>query len=93
MALRVRQKSPLRLALVHGWLLSGGEALNLHFANVHFVFRSGVFPFWGFELEGSLVATSLEGFSVTSHKNLKRVPRAPFQGIKLARGAPPGTKN
>ena len=37
------------------------------------------------------MATSLEGFSVTSHE--KRVPGPPFEGIKRVRGAPPGTKN
>ena len=45
----------------------------------------------GFELEWSLVATSLEGFSVTGHA--KGIPEAPFQGIKRVLGAPPGTKN
>ena len=39
-----------------------------------FVFRSRGFPIGGFELEWSLVATSLGGFSVTSHE--KRVPGA-----------------
>ena len=37
------------------------------------------------------MATSLEGFSGTSHE--KKVPKAPFKGIKRVRGAPPGTKN
>ena len=54
-----------------------------------FVFRSG-FPFRRFELEWSLVATSLEGFSVASHK--ERVPRAPFTGTKRVRGAAPSAK-
>ena len=40
------------------------------------VFRFGGFPFGGFELEWSLVATSLENFSVTGHG--KRAPGAPF---------------
>ena len=44
------------------------EASNVHFAKVHFVFRSGGLPFREFEVEWSLVATSLEGFSVTSHE-------------------------
>ena len=65
-------------------------AFNVHVANVHFCFRFGGFPFRGFELECSLVATSLEGFSVTSHE--KRVPGAIFKGIKRVGGAPPGTK-
>ena len=56
-----------------------------------FVFRSGGFPCRGFELEWSLVATSLEGFSVTSHE--KRVPGAPFKGIKREKRGTPGTKN
>ena len=39
------------------------EALNVHFANVHFYFVGrGGSSFGGFELEWSLVATSLEGF-------------------------------
>ena len=41
-----------------------------------FVFRSGGFPFRGFELEWSLVATSLEGFSATSHE--KKGTKGPF---------------
>ena len=52
-----------------------------------FVFRSGEFPFPGFKLEWSLVATSMEGVSVTSHEG--RVPGAPFKEIKRVRGAPP----
>ena len=55
-----------------------------------FVFSSGGFPFRRFELEWSLVATSLEGFSVISHE--KRVPGTPLKGIKRVRGATPGTK-
>ena len=56
-----------------------------------FVFRSGGFPFRGFELEWSLVATSLEGFSVTS--NEKGYQWGPFKALKRVRGAPPGTEN
>ena len=58
------------------------EHLNILFANIHFSFSSEWFPFGGFELEWSLVAASLEGFSVTSHQ--KRVRGAPFsfKGIK-----------
>ena len=44
------------------------ETLNVHFANVHFSFRSGGFPPQRFELEWSLLVTSLEGFAVTSHR-------------------------
>ena len=36
------------------------------------------------------MAASLEGFSVTSSE--KRVPRAPFKGIRRVQGASPGTK-
>ena len=43
------------------------------------VFRSGWFPFGGFELEWSLVATSLEGLSV------KRVPGALLKEYHCAR--------
>ena len=53
---------------------------------------SGVIPFGGFELEWSfLVATSLEGFSVTG--NEERAPRAPGQGIKRVRGTPRHSKS
>ena len=46
------------------------EALNGHFANNHFCFLgTGGVPFGGFALKWSLLATSLEGFSVTSHEN------------------------
>ena len=50
-----------------------GKPSNVPFAHVlsTFVFRSG-----GFELKRSLVATFLEGFSVTSHE--RRVPGSPF---------------
>ena len=68
-----------------------GKPLTSTLLTSTFVFMSGGFPFQGFELEWSLVATSLEGFSVTSHE--EGVPRAPFKGIKRVRGAPPGTKN
>ena len=46
----------------------------------------------GFELEWSLVETSLEGVCVTSHE--ERVPGAPLKdsNIKRVRGAHPGTK-
>ena len=50
----------------HNW-----EALNVHLKSLltsTFVFRSGGFLFQRFELEWSLVATSLERFSVTSHE-------------------------
>ena len=53
-----------------------------------FVFRFGGVPLWGFELEWSLVATSLEGFSVASRKK-----GAPVKGMKRIRGAHPSTKN
>ena len=58
-----------------------------------FVFRSGRFPFSirGFELEWSLVATSLEGFSVTSRE--KKGSRGRFLRMGRVRGSPPGTKN
>ena len=68
-----------------------GKPLTSTLPTSTFVFRSGGFLFRGFVLEWSLVAPSLEGFSVTSHE--KGVPRAPFKGIKRVRGAPPGTKN
>ena len=42
----------------------------------------------GFELEWSLMAPSLEGFSLTGHE--KRVPGPPFKGIKRVRGAQSG---
>ena len=45
-----------------------------------FVFRSGGFPLGGFELEWSLVATSIPGRVFTKN----RVPGAPFKGIKRA---------
>ena len=54
-----------------------GKPLTSTLLTSTFVFRSGGFPSQGFELEWSLVATSLEGFSVTGHE--KRVPRAPFK--------------
>ena len=61
------------------------------FANVHFYFWVSRVPLSGFELEWCLVAASLEGFPRTGHE--KKVPRAPFKGIKRVQGAPPGTKN
>ena len=67
-----------------------GKPLTSTLLTSTFVFRSGGFPFQGFELEWSLVATSLKGFSVTGHE--KGVPGAPFKGINRVRGAPPGTK-
>ena len=68
-----------------------GKPLTSTLLTSTFAFRSGGFPLRGFELEWSLVATSLEGFSVTSHE--RRVPGALFKGIKRVRRAPPGTKN
>ena len=68
-----------------------GKPLTSTLLTSTFVFRSGGFPFRGFDLEWSLVAPSLEGFSVTNHE--KGIPGAPFKGIKRVRGAPPGTKN
>ena len=54
------------------------EALNVHFADVHFVFRFGGVPFGGSNSSVSLVATSLAGvLSPTT----KRVPGGPFKGI------------
>ena len=44
-----------------------GKPLTSTLLTSTFVFRSGGFPFRGFEAKRSLVATSLEGFSVTSH--------------------------
>ena len=67
-----------------------GKPLTSTLLTSTLVFRSGGFPFAGFELEWSLVATSLEGFS---RKTKNRVPGDPFKGIKRVRGAPPGTKN
>ena len=64
-----------------------GKPLTSTLLTSTFVFRSREFPFGGFELEWSLVATSLEGVFT---KN--RVPGAPFKGIKRVRGPPPGTK-
>ena len=55
-----------------------------------FVFRSGGFPFRGFKLEWSLVATSLEGVSVTSHT--EKGTRGPFKRMKRVEEALPGTK-
>ena len=40
-----------------------GKPLTSTLLTSTLVFRSGEFPFAGFELEWSLVATSLEGFS------------------------------
>ena len=68
-----------------------GKPLTSTLLKSTFVFRSGGFPFRGFELEWSLVATSLEGLSVTSHE--KKGTRAPFKGIQRVRRAPPGTEN
>ena len=55
-----------------------GKPLTSTWLTSTLVFRSRGFPSRGFELEWSL-ATSLEGFSVTSHG--ERVPRTPFKGI------------
>ena len=63
------------------------EALDVHFANVHFISRSWGFPFGGFELERSLVATSLEGFSVTGHE--KKYQGHLFEGITRVQGGNP----
>ena len=71
--------------------MSVGKPLTSTLLTSTFVFRSGEFPFRGFEVKWSLVATSLEGFSVNCHE--KRVPKAPLKGIERVRGAPPGTKN
>ena len=65
---------------------SVGKPLTSTLLTTTFVFRCR-----GFELEWSFVATSLEGFSVTSHENI--VPRVTFKGVKKVRGAPPGTEN
>ena len=55
-----------------------------------FVFRSGGFPFRGFKLEWSLVATSLEGFSVTGHE--KGYQRPLVKEKKGYEGHPPVLK-
>ena len=66
-----------------------GKPLTSTLLTSTFVFRSGWFSLRGFELEWSLVATFLEGFSVTSHETT--VPGARFKGLKRVRGHP-GTK-
>ena len=58
----------------------GCEALDVHFANVHFIF-GGRFFFGGLELEWSLVATSLEGFSVTGHDSQVVMSNVVFSGF------------
>ena len=57
-------------------LLAAYNATKFSKFHEDLVFRSRGFHFWGFKLELSLVATSLEGFSVTSHE--KKGARGPF---------------
>ena len=64
-----------------------GKPLTSTLLTSTLVFRSGGFPFRGFDLEWSLVAPSLEGVSVTNYE--KGVPGARFKEIKRVRGAPP----
>ena len=74
-------------------VLKLGKPLTSTLLTSTFVFRSGGFSFWGFELAWSLVATSLEGFSVTSHENKDTVGPVLKENEKRVRGAPPGTRN
>ena len=53
-----------------------GKPLTSTLLTSIFVFRSGSSPFGGFKLAGSLVATSLEGFSVTSQE--RKGTKGPF---------------
>ena len=69
----VREKNITSLKFM---CLFWGKPLTSTLLTSTFVFRSGGFPFQGFELEWSLVASSLEGFSVTGHE--KKGTRGPF---------------
>ena len=95
----LRRRSSLRRSLRHagvgfianeGWRSSPiGKPLASTLLTSTFVLDPGV-RLWG-ELEWSLVATSLEGFSVTGCE--KRVPGNLCKRIIRVRGALPGAKN
>ena len=64
------------LASENGSRYRGVSQLQSHQSRYSVQLRSGGFPFRGFELEWSFVATSLEGLSVTGHE--KKGTGGPF---------------